>query len=134
MEKIATILHVDDNPSVLRALERYFHRKGYHFISVSSGQASLEWVRNVIFDVAILDLNMPGMNGFRLLKALRECYPKIPIIILTGREDDYALYQSILLDCDGFVTKTTEPHILEQELKSVLLKSKKTAYLQERRR
>ena len=117
-----TILHVDDEASTRNALQRQFRKSPFQIIQASQGAEALALAQEIHFDLAILDVSMPGMDGFKLLEKLREINPKLPAIMLTGLVEDFVLYRSIETGCDGFVDKPWDAEWLETKLQSVLKK------------
>jgi diguanylate cyclase (GGDEF)-like protein len=87
-----TVLVVDDEPSLRGALEIVFSREGYRVLTASTGEEALERARASLPDVIILDVMMPGMDGYEVTRRLRSHYRTrhIPILLVTakGEEDD----------------------------------------------
>ncbi|MBN2061662.1 MAG: response regulator [Deltaproteobacteria bacterium] len=78
------VLLVDDEEEFLQLISKRFELKDFDVIGASSGKEAIEAAENGLFDVAIVDLQMPGMNGAELLKILKEKHRYLEIIILTG--------------------------------------------------
>lgn len=78
------ILLVDDENELVDYLAKRLKKKGHEVVGVSSGDAALEQVKSRIFDVAVLDLKMPQMDGIELLTHLKEEQPMLQAIMLTG--------------------------------------------------
>lgn len=116
-----TMLYVDDEPAARQALVRAFRHKPFEITAVSSGEAALSASWGKRFDVAVLDVAMPRMNGLELLKSLRQVDPDLPIIMLTGLSDDAVICQAVELGCDAFLEKPLEPDVLESQIDAVLL-------------
>jgi len=84
----AAILLVDDDPALLRTMQRLFERFGAQVEAVESGARALERASNRDFDVIITDMRMPGMTGYQLLKELARTLPRLPAVyILSGYHD-----------------------------------------------
>ena len=87
-----TVLVVDDEPSLRGALEFLFSREGYRVLTAGNGEEALEQARAHLPDVIILDVMMPGMDGYEVTRRLRAHYRTrhIPILLVTakGEEDD----------------------------------------------
>lgn len=80
----ARILIVDDEPGIRHTLAGLFSRMGYQVTEVASGEAALQQISDRAFDLVILDLNMPQMDGTDVLKAAQPVAPGTVFIILTG--------------------------------------------------
>ena len=83
----ATLLLVDDEPSILSALRRLFRPQGYRVLTAESGAAALDLVREHTLDLVISDMRMPEMDGAKLLEKLRYLQPHAVRILLTGYAD-----------------------------------------------
>ncbi|HEX5685864.1 MAG TPA: HD domain-containing phosphohydrolase [Ideonella sp.] len=83
----ATLLLVDDEPSILSALRRLFRPQGYRILIAEGGAAALELVRNDPVDLVISDMRMPGMDGAQFLEKMRQMQPDAARILLTGYAD-----------------------------------------------
>ncbi|PKO90037.1 MAG: two-component system response regulator [Betaproteobacteria bacterium HGW-Betaproteobacteria-12] len=82
-----TLLFVDDEPSILSALRRLFRPHGYRILIAESGQAGLDTLASETVDLVISDMRMPEMDGATFLKAVRQKWPGIIRILLTGYAD-----------------------------------------------
>ncbi len=83
----ATLLFVDDEPSILSALRRLFRPHGYRVLLADSGAAALEMLAQEKVDLVLSDMRMPGMDGAQLLQAVRERWPDVARLLLTGYAD-----------------------------------------------
>lgn len=79
-----TVLAVDDEPSVLKLLDQIFSKEGYRVVSAADGETAVALLDDVIPDVAVVDLKLPGMDGAVLIGHLRQRIPDLPIVIITG--------------------------------------------------
>ena len=87
MEKV--ILVADDEPAVALALEEYFRMKGYQVLRAFYGDQALEQIRSNPPSLVVLDLHMPQTDGIGVLQAIREGFPGIRTLVITGRVDHY---------------------------------------------
>ncbi|MEA1968722.1 MAG: response regulator, partial [Thermodesulfobacteriota bacterium] len=78
------ILIVDDEKAIITLMEQFFSRAGYEVRSAESGEDALELLQKDIIQVMFLDLNMPGMNGIELCRAIRKDMPMAMIFAVTG--------------------------------------------------
>jgi CheY-like chemotaxis protein len=87
------ILFVDDEPLLVRALRNLLHpqRGAWSMTFVTSGAAALEELGKGHFDVIVSDLRMPGMDGVALLEVVRDLYPRVKRIVLSGHAEPASL-------------------------------------------
>jgi response regulator RpfG family c-di-GMP phosphodiesterase len=83
----ATLLLVDDEPSILSSLRRLFRPQGYHVLTAAGGQAGLDILQGETVDLVISDMRMPGMDGAHFLEKVRRVQPNAARILLTGYAD-----------------------------------------------
>ena len=104
MNKIRLLL-VDDEPDFLHAYARRFKRRNVEITPASSGQAAIDHVRESAFDVVILDVMMPEMNGLETLRRIKAIEPDLPVIILTGHADSKVLIEGMDMGAFDFLLK-----------------------------
>jgi sigma-B regulation protein RsbU (phosphoserine phosphatase) len=100
------IMVVDDDPAMLRAVERIL-APVHEVHSFASGQEAVEAVRGVEFNVAIVDVRMPGMDGFEVTRAIKAECPKMEVVLVTGSVTDLddKLVRSVKERAGFFITK-----------------------------
>ncbi len=106
-QRVAQILVVDDDPDTVSILARHLQREGYNTIEAVSGAECIRLARENPIDVILLDLMMPGMDGFDVCRALKE-HPTtadIPIIMITARDDLDARAEGMRLGVSDFLAK-----------------------------
>ena len=106
-KRSAQILIVDDDPDTVSILARHLEREGYAPVGVNSGAECLKLLQDREFDVILLDLMMPGMDGFQVCKALKNNpdTAEIPIIMVTARDDLDARAEGMRLGVADFIAK-----------------------------
>ncbi|MBT8763999.1 sigma-54-dependent Fis family transcriptional regulator [Desulfohalobiaceae bacterium Ax17] len=102
---MAKILIVDDDPQLRQSFARLLSDEGYHVIAASSAEKGLELVKNEFFDLAILDLRLPGMNGIEGFKALKRISPKLPVVIMTAYGSTETAIEATKLGAFDYVLK-----------------------------
>ncbi len=115
-EPLPCILIVDDNQQLASVMQIALKRAGFEAHTAFSGSDALNWLAQRKPDVIILDLMMPGMNGFSLLRQLRasETSRTLPVIVLTARSDPESRRQSQSAGADDFLTKPVRsPELVE---------------------
>jgi two-component system KDP operon response regulator KdpE len=99
------ILLVDDEPAIRRALRTPLQELGFHTEEASRGEDALHLIRVQPFDVVLLDINMPGIGGIRTLERLRAFAPRLPILMLTVRDEEEDKVEALELGADDYITK-----------------------------
>ncbi len=99
------ILVVDDEPPIRRFLRTSLAAQGYRIDEAPDGQAALDFLRRNKVDAIVLDLGLPGMDGFEVIRHLREAGSLAPIIVLSSRTDETGKVKALDLGADDYVTK-----------------------------
>jgi two-component system, OmpR family, alkaline phosphatase synthesis response regulator PhoP len=102
---IHRILIVEDNPDLAFGLRNNLEIEGYEIAVADDGLAGLEQARSLRPDLIILDLMMPGMDGYRVLRTLREEGIGTPVLILSARGEEADKVRGFRIGADDFVTK-----------------------------
>ena len=118
------MLVIDDDESILRVFRRIFEKKGYTVVTAQTGREAQEKLAEYSFDVTLVDLTLPDMNGAELLPKMRKSAPNMVKIVLTGSATETA---SNVLEkgADLLFEKPVQPQVLidllEEKLKEKLL-------------
>ena len=99
------ILCVDDEEFICKMIQFNLKKEGYKSTSCNNGYEALELAKENSFDLAILDIMMPQMNGFKLITKLKELYPTLPVIFLTAKRTEGSLVTGFELGAEEFLTK-----------------------------
>ena len=99
------ILLVDDEAAIRRALRTSLNELGFHTVEASRGEDALHLVRAENFDAVLLDINMPGIGGMKTLERLRASYPRLPILMLTVRDEEQDKVEALECGADDYITK-----------------------------
>ncbi len=116
----ASILVVEDDPAVALALEVALKGEGYLPLLAATGDKGLEIGLAQAPDLLILDVRLPGMDGFELLRRLRAGGSKAPVIILTARDEEVDTILGLELGADDYMTKPFRVRELLSRVKSQL--------------
>ncbi|MFG1642036.1 response regulator [Amycolatopsis sp. NPDC049252] len=100
----ATVLVVDDEPQIVRALRINLNARGYKVITAHDGTAALKAVAETKPDVVVLDLGLPDLDGTEVIAGLRG-WTTVPIIVLSARGDSADKVQALDAGADDYVTK-----------------------------
>ena len=104
MRRRPLIMVVDDDQEMRKLLRRALELEGYHVVVASDGNSALSLQEDSKPDLVILDIIMPGLDGFHVLEAMRQ-RSNVPIIMLTGRHEVTCLHQSLSDGADDYVRK-----------------------------
>ena len=100
-----TILLVEDNAHLAWGLKNNLEIEGYRVLVAADGERGLAEARSAKPDLVVLDLMLPGLDGFRVLKALRERGDRTPVLVLTARGQEDDKVRGLKLGADDYVTK-----------------------------
>ena len=114
------ILVVDDHPLTREALGALLVQHGFEVTGeAAGGEEAVERARELQPDIVLLDLSMPGMNGFQALPLVREAAPQAEVVVLTASEDDASLLQAIRGGAAGYLLKSEPPERIVEYLRGV---------------
>jgi len=116
------ILVVDDEEDILELVRYNLARDGYRVVCAASGEQALSRAKSEPFDLIVLDLMLPGIDGLEVAKRLKS-KPEtrhIPIIMLTAKGEEADIVTGLELGADDYVTKPFSPRILIARVKAVL--------------
>ncbi len=99
------ILIVDDEPPIRRFLHTSLAAQGYRVLEAAAGSAALDMIRSNPIDVLVLDLGLPDISGFEIIRRLRDQGSAVPIIVLSSRTDEAGKVKALDLGADDYVTK-----------------------------
>ena len=123
-----TILVVDDAPNIVELVRLYLEGAGYATLVASDGPSAVEVHRKHRPDLVILDLMLPGMDGFEVCRAIRR-EADTPVLMLTARTDDVDAIVGLELGADDYVTKPFNPRALVARVKAILRRTDGTVRL-----
>ena len=108
---LARILLVEDDELLGKAVEKLLAEENYQVVRATDGETGLDYARQELFDALILDLMIPGIDGFTVLKELRKDKNRLPVLILTARDTVDDRVRGLDLGADDYLVKpfaTTE--------------------------
>jgi len=114
-----SIILVEDDLRLSELVSRYLETNGFRVTIADLGGPVVDQVQNAMPDLVILDLGLPGEDGFSICKQLRPAYPN-PILILTARNNDIDHVLGLELGADDYVIKPVEPRVLMARIKALL--------------
>src|SRR5688500_2910446 len=101
----ATILVVEDEHAVARGIQYALEQEGYEVTLARSGEEGLEFATRSAPDLVLLDVRLPGMDGFEVLRRLRAAGTKSPVLMLTARDEEVDKVIGLELGADDYLTK-----------------------------
>ena len=119
------IMIVDDDPNIAQLVRLYLEKDGYSTVTCSRGDEALEQFRQNPPGLMILDLMLPGMDGWQVCRAVRQI-SQIPIIMLTAKDETFDKVLGLELGADDYMTKPFEGKELVARVKAVLRRSVKS--------
>jgi DNA-binding response OmpR family regulator len=114
-----TVLLIEDEPSVGELVRAYLDRDGYRVIWVRSGEEGLAELDRHPVRIVILDLGLPGIDGFEVCRAMR-ARSAVPILMLTARDEEPDRVVGLEVGADDYLTKPFSPRELVARLKAIL--------------
>ncbi|MGG4393120.1 response regulator transcription factor [Paenibacillus thiaminolyticus] len=103
-----TVLIADDEPDIVSLLKLYLEAEGLSVLEAGDGAAAMGMLRQEPIDLAIVDIMMPELDGYQLIKSVRKDY-KLPIIIISAKNRDADKIIGLGLGADDFITKPFSP-------------------------
>jgi len=119
----ATILIVEDEHAVARGIQYALQQEGYEVAIARSGEEGLDVATHQAPDLVVLDVRLPGMDGFEVLRRLRASGAKMPVLVLTARDDEVDKVIGLELGADDYLTKPFGLRELMSRIKALLRRS-----------
>lgn len=120
MQPSIRILIVDDETAIRRALRPPLVELGFQVAEVSRGEEALQALRAAAYDVVLLDINMPGIGGIETLRRIRGFAPRLPVLMLTVRDDEEDKVEALDMGADDYVTKPFSTRELIARIRSAV--------------
>jgi len=117
------VLIVDDDPSISKLLQKVMTSNGMDSETTGSGAEALSWLSERKYDLILMDVNLEDMEGFDVIRKVREDGNTTPIIIISGRNEDYDALYGLSIGADDYVTKPFRPVVLGAKCAAVLRRS-----------
>ncbi len=118
------VLIVDDDPAVCKLLEKVMHSNDLEATVADSGLAALNYLKNRTYDMILMDVMLGDMEGFEVIKRLRSQGIKTPVMIVSGRNEDYDSLYGLSLGADDYITKPFRPLVLGAKVKALIRRNK----------
>lgn len=123
-----TICIVEDEDDIREILEIQLKREGYTTISTDSGEKGLRMIREHTPQLVLLDVMLPGMDGFDVCRALRseKSTREIPVVMITARGEEADVVTGLEIGADDYITKPFSPRVVASRIKSVLRRGQRS--------
>ncbi|SDC41518.1 response regulator transcription factor [Shouchella lonarensis] len=123
------ILVVDDEGRIRRLLKMYLEREGYDVVDASNGEDALTEALNGAYDLILLDVMMPGMDGIEVCRTLRKT-KATPVMMLTAKGEEANRVQGFEVGADDYIVKPFSPREVVLRVKALLRRASATRFLQ----
>lgn len=114
------VLFLEDEPTIREVLKEYMTISGYKVTTAERGDDAVELLKQKEYDAAVLDIMVPGKNGFEVLAYIRRHIPDMAVIMLTALDDEKTQVQAFNLYADDYIIKPVSPIILLKRMETVL--------------
>lgn len=118
------VLIVDDDAAVLALLNKVIRSNGLDAECAQSAEKALELLSNTAYDIILMDVNMRGMDGFTAVETIRSRGIKTPVIIVSGRKEDFDTLYGLDIGADDYITKPFNPVTLGAKVKALIRRSR----------
>lgn len=120
----ANILIVEDDLSMANLFTKVLESNDLNATAISSGEEALQLLQATSYDLLLLDINLEGMDGFEVIKKLRQDNNLIPVIIVSGRSDDFDAVYGLNIGADDYIVKPINPITLGAKIKALIRRNK----------
>jgi DNA-binding response OmpR family regulator len=117
-----TILVIEDVEEMSKLIAMFLESAGYGSVTFETAEEALEWMPGNTFDLVLLDLNLPGIDGFEFLGRARK-FTSVPVLIVTARESDEDLITGLGYGADDFLSKPFSSGVLLARVRALLRRS-----------
>jgi DNA-binding response OmpR family regulator len=124
LDKPITVLVVDDEADIVSLMRDFLESEGYTVLTAFDGLSALEIVQSHQLDCVLLDVMMPGMTGFDLLRKVRET-SEVPVLFLSARHEDHDKIRGLGLGADDYIVKSATPAEVIARVKAVLRRTRR---------
>src|SRR4029077_17524910 len=120
------LLIVDDDMELCSLLKEFLQREGFTVECVHDGRSGLEAAKQGHYELVVLDVMLPGLDGFEVLKQLRK-ESRVPVLMLTARSEDIDRIVGLELGADDYLSKPFNPRELAARVKAILRRTETKA-------
>jgi two-component system response regulator CpxR len=121
-----SILLIDDDTELSDMISEYLQLEGFAVAAIASGTQGLRHAVQEDYDIIVLDVMLPGLSGFDVLRQLRESGSRTPVLMLTARGDDVDRIVGLEMGADDYLSKPFNPRELLARLRAILRRTNRT--------
>lgn len=122
-----TVLFLEDEPTIREVLAEYMKMSGYQVTETARGDEAIAFLKENTYHIAVLDVMVPGVDGFEVLQYIRDNCPDTATIMLTALDDEKTQIKAFNLYADDYVIKPVSPIILLKRMETIL---RRTLYME----
>jgi len=122
MAKEIRVLYADDEESLRVLVKSHLESEGFTVDAVDDGDTAVKALKNKAYDLALLDIRMPRMNGVEVLRYIRKNTPLVRVIILTAVDDLAIAIEAVKNGANDYLTKPYDPENLVRSIRRVMAK------------
>jgi DNA-binding response OmpR family regulator len=126
MAPVPFLLLIEDDDAIRTGLELGLSRQGHRVVSAATGEDGLKLLKEQRPDLIVLDVMLPGIDGFEVCRRIRRTN-QLPIILLTARSDDIDVVVGLESGADDYVIKPVQPRVLDARIRAVLRRGERDA-------
>lgn len=119
------VLFLEDEPTIREVLTEYMIISGYEVTAAERGDMAIDLIKNHTYDIAVLDIMVPGVDGFAVLEYIQQHCNETAVIMLTALEDEKTQVKAFNLYADDYVIKPVSPIILLKRMETILRRTRK---------
>lgn len=119
------VLFLEDEPTIREVLTEYMVISGYEVTAAERGDTAIYLIKNHTYDIAVLDIMVPGVDGFAVLEYIQQHCNETAVIMLTALEDEKTQVKAFNLYADDYVIKPVSPIILLKRMETILRRTRK---------
>lgn len=119
MNNETTVLIVDDDEDIVNLMRDFLEVEGYRVVAAEDGRSALDALESQAIDCVLLDIMMPGLSGFDVMRRIRET-SDVPVLFLSARQEDSDKIRGLGLGGDDYIVKSATPGEIVARVKAVL--------------
>jgi DNA-binding response OmpR family regulator len=119
-----TVLVVDDDDDIVLLMRDFLEAEGYRVVSASNGKEALAALESTPVDCVLLDVMMPGLSGFEVVRKIRE-HGEVPVLFLSAKHEDSDKIRGLGLGADDYIVKSATPAEVVARVKAVLRRTRR---------